>query len=69
MAQITPSVKPWILPEFEALVRNGTIGMHFNAHVTKITDEAVTYEQEGKEFTISNDFVFAMTGYHPDHSF
>ncbi|MCF8886246.1 YpdA family putative bacillithiol disulfide reductase [Priestia megaterium] len=65
----SPSVKPWILPEFEALVRNGTIRMHFNAHVTKITDETVTYEQEGKESTISNDFVFAMTGYHPDHSF
>ncbi|MGQ0516856.1 NAD(P)-binding domain-containing protein, partial [Bacillus sp. D-CC] len=24
---------------------------------------------DGEAYTIQNDFVFAMTGYHPDHSF
>ncbi|MCP8968735.1 YpdA family putative bacillithiol disulfide reductase [Ectobacillus ponti] len=63
------SIKPWILPEFEALVRQGTIQMVFHAHVKEITNETLTYEAEGQTHTIANDFVFAMTGYHPDHSF
>ena len=29
--EYSSSIKPWILPEFESLVRNGTIKMEFNA--------------------------------------
>jgi thioredoxin reductase (NADPH) len=65
----SPSIKPWILPEFESLVRHGKIRMHFEASMVEITNDHVTYEQAGKEYTIKNDFVFAMTGYHPDHTF
>lgn len=65
----SPSVKPWILPGFDSLVRNGAIDMHFNAHVTKITDSTVVIEREGRAFEIENDDVFAMIGYHPDHAF
>ncbi|ENQ3104700.1 thioredoxin reductase (NADPH) [Bacillus sp. 491mf] len=65
----SPSIKPWILPEFEALVRQGTIKMEFGAHVKEITEHTVTYTVGTEECTVSNDFVFAMTGYHPDHSF
>lgn len=65
----SPSVKPWILPEFEALVRNETIKMEFDAHVKRIEEHTVTYTVGTEEYTIANDFVFAMTGYHPDHSF
>ncbi|WML30845.1 YpdA family putative bacillithiol disulfide reductase [Neobacillus sp. OS1-32] len=67
--EYSPSIKPWILPEFESLVRNGVISMHFNAHVKEITETTVVYLQDGKEISIANDFVFAMTGYHPDHQF
>lgn len=63
------SIKPWILPEFEALVRKGMVRMEFNAEVKEICDDSVTYIAEGEEKSIDNDFVFAMTGYHPDHSF
>lgn len=63
------SIKPWILPEFEALVRQGAITMEFHAQVKRITEHTLTYEVNGEEKTIANDFVFAMTGYHPDHSF
>ncbi|WP_223703494.1 YpdA family putative bacillithiol disulfide reductase [Sutcliffiella deserti] len=66
----SPSIKPWILPEFEALVRNGTINMVFEATVTKITEDTITYrDKSGKEETLENDYVFAMIGYHPDHRF
>ncbi|MDQ0883350.1 YpdA family putative bacillithiol disulfide reductase [Peribacillus sp. V2I11] len=63
------SIKPWILPEFESLVRNGTIKMEFNANVDRITEDSVIYHVGDEEKVIKNDFVFAMTGYHPDHSF
>jgi thioredoxin reductase (NADPH) len=67
--EYSPSIKPWILPEFEALVRTGTILMEFNAHVKKITDNQVIYTKDGEEKEVRNDFVFAMIGYHPDHQF
>jgi thioredoxin reductase (NADPH) len=63
------SIKPWILPEFESLVRTETILMEFNASVKEITENQVIYTKDDEEKTISNDFVFAMTGYHPDHQF
>lgn len=65
----SPSIKPWILPEFDALVRQGVIQMEFNAHVQEITEDAVIYKVGDEVKTIKNDFVFAMTGYHPDHDF
>ncbi len=67
--EYSSSIKPWILPEFESLVRNGFITMHFNAHVKEITEDSVIYLKDGAESLIHNDFVFAMTGYHPDHQF
>lgn len=65
----SPSVKPWILPEFQALIRNNKVKMEFKANVKKIENHHVIYEADGKDKTIANDFVFAMTGYHPDHTF
>ncbi|WP_425427181.1 YpdA family putative bacillithiol disulfide reductase [Bacillus oleivorans] len=67
--QYSPSIKPWILPEFDAQIRNGQINMVFNAHVEEITETTVKYRVNDESFIIKNDFVFAMTGYHPDHSF
>lgn len=63
------SIKPWILPEFESLVRNDKINMRFNANVKEITEDTVFYEVDGKLESVKNDFVFAMTGYQPDHGF
>jgi len=65
----SPSIKPWILPEFESLVKNGIIVMEFHAKVKEITENQVVYYKDREEKTINNDFVFAMTGYHPDHQF
>ena len=65
----SPSIKPWVLPEFESLVRHEKITMHFNTNVTKITEENVYLETEGREHSVLADTVFAMIGYHPDHDF
>jgi thioredoxin reductase (NADPH) len=66
---ISSSVKPWILPEFESLVRHGRIDIQFGAIVKEITAQAVVYSVGEDSRRIKNDFVFAMTGYHPDHTF
>lgn len=63
------SIKPWILPEFDSLIRNGIVKMEFETNIKEITDDSVTYVKNNEEYTIKNDFVFAMTGYHPDHQF
>lgn len=62
------SVKPWILPGFDSLVRHEKVNMHFNTKVTRITDEEVTVQQGEEVFSIPANFVFAMTGYLPDYS-
>lgn len=65
----SPSVKPWILPGFESLVKSGEIKMHFETQVVNITEASVTIEQNGEKIQFQNDYVFAMTGYHPNQSF
>jgi len=68
-AEYSPSIKPWVLPDFDALVRNGEIEMMFETNVIAFKEDEVILSKEGKEFAVKNDFVFAMTGYHPDHDF
>ena len=50
------AIKPWILPNFESLVTHEKITMEFNANVTQITEDTVTYEKDGvqlKSITIT----------------
>ncbi|MFD2045886.1 YpdA family putative bacillithiol disulfide reductase [Ornithinibacillus salinisoli] len=63
------SIKPWILPDFESLVKKEVIQMEFNAQVEKITEDYVYYKVNDERKKINNDFVFAMTGYKPDVTF
>ncbi|ANU22990.1 YpdA family putative bacillithiol disulfide reductase [Planococcus donghaensis] len=63
------SIKPWILPEFDGLVRKGEITMLFDSMVDRIKDETVELTVNDQKETIPNQFVFAMIGYHPDHTF
>ncbi|KAB7708889.1 YpdA family putative bacillithiol disulfide reductase [Bacillus aerolatus] len=67
--EYSKSIKPWILPEFEVLVRDGEMNMEFHAELVEIKKDTVVYTQNGEKKELENDFVFAMTGYHPDHSF
>ncbi|MFC4712360.1 YpdA family putative bacillithiol disulfide reductase [Planococcus dechangensis] len=63
------SVKPWILPEFDGLVRGGEITMLFDSIVDEIREGEVELTVNDTKETLPNDFVFAMIGYHPDHRF
>ncbi|WP_418302914.1 YpdA family putative bacillithiol disulfide reductase [Lysinibacillus fusiformis] len=68
-SEYSSSIKPWVLPEFEGVVKTGEVDMHFNTNVLEIREHEVVLEIDGHEKVLNNDFVFAMTGYHPDHSF
>lgn len=63
------SIKPWILPEFHSLAKNGYIKVIFNADIESISQRTLTYSVSGTVYEEDADFVFAMVGYHPDHSF
>ncbi|AYC29369.1 YpdA family putative bacillithiol disulfide reductase [Paenisporosarcina cavernae] len=67
--EYSKSIKPWILPEFDGLVRNGEITMHFNSQVSSIKESSVIANVDGETKELKADAVFAMIGYHPDHKF
>lgn len=67
--EYSKSIKPWILPNFDSLAKHEKITMHFNSEVVRIDEDTLTFNKEGKSYTIKNDFVFAMIGYHPDYKF
>ena len=66
---IQPHVKYWIKPDIENRINNGEIKAYFESKVVEITPDAVVLETPEGSLTLKNDFVFAMTGYHPDFSF
>ena len=82
-AKLSDRIKYWIRPDIENRIQNGEILSLFNTQVLEIRPDALlvapshsTREQgalpiEGDVLirTIKNDFVFAMTGYHPDTTF
>jgi thioredoxin reductase (NADPH) len=68
-AEMHRHVKYWILPDINNRVKNGEIQAHFNSNVTNISEDDVTISTPAGELTIANQFVFALTGYHPDFSF
>jgi thioredoxin reductase (NADPH) len=68
-AGVQPHVKYWIKPDLENRIKNGEIKAYFHANTVEITPDSVVIETPEGLKTIKNDFVFAMTGYHPDFSF
>ncbi len=62
-------VKYWILPDIENRIKNGEIAAHFLSRVTEIGTDTVTIETPQGLTEITNDCVFALTGYHPDFDF
>lgn len=66
---IQPNVKYWIKPDIENRIKNGEVTAHFNTTVKEIAPTTVVLNTPKGELTLKNDFVLAMTGYHPDLDF
>ena len=70
-SDVGTGVKYWIRPDILNRIKNGEIGAHFNSIVTEIGANHITVKNLLTEdsFTLKNDFVFALTGYHSDYGF
>jgi thioredoxin reductase (NADPH) len=66
---VQPHVKYWIKPDIENRIKNGEVKAYFESQVVEITPDTVVMETPLGRETLKNDFVFAMTGYHPDFDF
>ena len=59
-------IKYWIKPDIENRIKNGEIAAYFNTTVVQIAEDTVTLATLEGESILPNNFVFALTGYHPD---
>ncbi len=66
---ISSSVKYWIKPDIENRIKAGQIKAYFNSTVQEIAPDHVVLKTPDGERKLTNDFVFALTGYHPDFEF
>jgi thioredoxin reductase (NADPH) len=66
---IGSSVKYWIKPDIENRIKAGQVKAYFNSTVKEIAPDHVLLTTPEGEVTLANDWVFAMTGYHPDYEF
>ncbi|MGC2744608.1 MAG: YpdA family putative bacillithiol disulfide reductase [Candidatus Angelobacter sp.] len=67
--EIHRNVKYWIKPDIENRIKNGEVTAYFNSCVLEIRAEEVRLKTPDGERALKNDFVFALTGYHPDYEF
>ena len=66
---LSDSVKYWVRPDIEKRLKDGDITALFNSAVTRVEPGSITVLSNGSERKLKNDFVFALTGYHPDIGF
>ena len=60
-------IKYWILPDLLNRIHEGSIAACVNSSVTEIrADAVVVCGPDNEARVLGNDFVFALTGYHPD---
>jgi thioredoxin reductase (NADPH) len=62
-------VKYWIKPDIENRIKNSEIAAYFESSVAQIGLDSVVLQTPQGRMTLKNDFVFALTGYHPDYEF
>jgi thioredoxin reductase (NADPH) len=65
---LDPNVKPWVRPDAEARLREGSIAARFRSRIVEIRPDRVRVRSDatGTVEEIPNDWVLAMTGYTPD---
>ena len=66
---LKPGIKYWVKPDIENRIAEGSIKAYFDSVITEIREKEVDVQTPQGKLTLENDFVMAMTGYHPDYSF
>jgi thioredoxin reductase (NADPH) len=69
-SELSRHIKYWIRPDLENRVKEGSITAFPEAEVKEIAPGWISvHTRNGETFRVENDFVFALTGYHPDFDF
>ncbi len=66
--EIKKSVKYWVKPDIENRIKYDEIKAYFNTTVKEIREKEVVLDTPKGKVIIDNDFVLAMTGYHPNYT-
>jgi thioredoxin reductase (NADPH) len=67
---LSDKIKYWIKPDIENRIKEGSIKVFFNTNVNEIKEGSIILQKENQfPIEIKNDFVFALTGYHPNYDF
>jgi thioredoxin reductase (NADPH) len=67
--KLKDSVKYWVKPDIENRIKEGSIKAYFRSCINAIKENEVLIRTPEGPVTLENDFVLAMTGYHPDFNF
>ena len=68
-ATLSDSIKYWIRPDLENRIKEGSITAFYGTSVREIRETTIVLQTGDGIREIANDWVLAMTGYHPDFSF
>lgn len=65
--ELSRHIKYWIRPDIENRIKEKSIRALFSSQVESIGEQSICVRNaDGESFELENDFVFALTGYHPD---
>jgi len=68
--ELSRHIKYWIRPDIENRIKEGSITAFFESAVKEIAEGGICVERaSGERRRLDNDYVFALTGYHPDVDF
>ena len=68
-SSLSDKIKYWIKPDLENRIAEGSIRAFFGTAIQEIRDASVLLGTPEGPREIENDWVIAMTGYHPDYGF
>lgn len=66
---LSEKIKYWIRPDLENRIREGSIAAFFDTSVVEIRADSIRLGTPAGPLEIANDWVLALTGYHPDYGF
>ena len=65
-SELDPKVKPWVRPDIEGRIKDGSIAARLNTRVVSISGDSVILESNGRRESIPAQHVFTMLGYMPE---
>lgn len=68
-AVLSDKIKYWIKPDLENRIAEGSICAYFGTTIEEIRGSSIALRTPDGPVDIDNDWVLAMTGYHPDYDF